>query len=150
MHYFIHHVPGRLRVKLPALKGKHNRTEEIQALLNSRAGIRVIEVNQIAGCVVVHYDPACVTADELLETLKEAGHLDLAGPISLFHGAAPDNMTRAIGNQALDNSEYLHVATRVGELFGKALANVFMKNVLEQTVFSLLTLFFASGGRGRR
>jgi hypothetical protein len=141
----VHHVPGRLRVKGPALKGKHNGADGIKEHLTARAGIQLVKVNRVAGSMVVHYDSTRVTAHELLELLREVAPVDCVGPVTPLSLRVKGNGTHTEGLAAM-RTGHLQVATRAGEIFGKTLARVFVKNVLEQSVFSLLTVLLTSGG----
>jgi hypothetical protein len=55
--HIVHHVPGRLRLKVPEAKGNADFLEDVKAALGPIQGIREIEVNSVTGSVLVHYDP---------------------------------------------------------------------------------------------
>jgi ABC-type proline/glycine betaine transport system substrate-binding protein len=121
MGHYIHHVSGRLRVKSPVIKKNAQRAEtDLQALFGATTGIHATEINKGAGCVIIYYDPEQVSADHILEALQEAGYLDHAAPTpSLLHRP--------------------HVATKAGDLFGKAVFNVVVNKALERSVVSLVS-----------
>ena len=52
----VHHVKGRIRVKLRGAKGNHRFLESVQQSLSPIAGVRNVEVNSATGTIVVHYD----------------------------------------------------------------------------------------------
>src|ERR1035437_4468295 len=52
----VHHVKGRIRVKLHDAKGNHRFLESVQQSLSPVAGVRNVEVNSATGTIVVHYD----------------------------------------------------------------------------------------------
>ena len=52
-----HHIPGRMRVKVPGAKGQPRVLRQIQQALASVPGIRRVEVNPATGSVLIHYDP---------------------------------------------------------------------------------------------
>jgi cation transport ATPase len=52
-----HHIPGRLRVKIPAAKGNPALLAQAQAALESLDGVHEVRVNQTTGSVIVEYDP---------------------------------------------------------------------------------------------
>src|SRR5437868_5747006 len=54
----LHHVPGRLRLRLPFAKADPARLEAIQSALGELAGVRRVNANPTLGTVVVQYDPA--------------------------------------------------------------------------------------------
>jgi hypothetical protein len=53
----IHHIPGRLRVKLPKAKGNYALLQQIKESISPRPGVKRVEVSATTGSVVVHYDP---------------------------------------------------------------------------------------------
>jgi hypothetical protein len=52
-----HHVPGRLRLKVPGAKGNPEFLEKVKDALAPISGITEIEVNPVTGSVLVQYDP---------------------------------------------------------------------------------------------
>src|ERR1035437_3431551 len=52
----VHHVKGRIRVKLHDAKGNHRFLESVQQSLSPVAGVRNVDVNSATGSIVVHYD----------------------------------------------------------------------------------------------
>jgi hypothetical protein len=54
----MHHVPGRLRMRLPLAKKNPSRLRAIQDALAGWAGISRVDANPTLGTVVIYYDPA--------------------------------------------------------------------------------------------
>jgi hypothetical protein len=52
-----HHVPGRLRFRIPDAKGNPERLEQARAALEVLEGVRSVDVNSVTGSVVIEYDP---------------------------------------------------------------------------------------------
>jgi hypothetical protein len=52
-----HHVPGRIRMKIPSAKGNAQQLEEYKETLSLIPGIQRIEVNPATGSIVLKYDP---------------------------------------------------------------------------------------------
>jgi copper chaperone CopZ len=76
MSTYIHDIPGRLRVKTPAIKGNDNAAAEVQRLLKIIEGIDSTAVNTTTGSVVINYNAKAVQSGKILDTLKESGYLD--------------------------------------------------------------------------
>jgi hypothetical protein len=76
LDYYIHEVPGRLRVKIPMIKYKRHRCERVQQVLADVEGIDQIAVNVATGSVLVYYDPDLTSSSEILEQLENNGYLD--------------------------------------------------------------------------
>lgn len=53
----VHHIPGRLRIKLPQAKGNHALMRRINESLSPHEGIRRVETNAMTGSVLIQYDP---------------------------------------------------------------------------------------------
>jgi cation transport ATPase len=72
---YIHHVPGRLRVRTPLLKGQAQRATQVQKTLAQLHGVRSAEVNPVTGSIKVHYDAGQTTHRPLLDHLRLCGYL---------------------------------------------------------------------------
>ena len=70
MGNYVHQVPGRLRVRIPAIRRNPRRGSDIKSMLNIY-GVGNIKVNSLTGGVVVFFDTAVITAQQLLAFLKE-------------------------------------------------------------------------------
>jgi len=114
MSYYIHDIPGRLRVKSPLLKRREHAALAVQRLLTPIDGITLTTVNPVTGSLVVHYDLEIVGSQDILEALKRAGYFDLA--------------------KAVTNDEYIYsTVSQTGRfvwrvLFGAAFETVFLKS----------------------
>jgi heavy-metal-associated domain-containing protein len=52
-----HHIPGRMRMKLPSAKGQHRMLQDIQQLIAPMPGVQRVEINPATGSVLVYYAP---------------------------------------------------------------------------------------------
>jgi hypothetical protein len=52
----VHHIPGRIRVRLPFLKGFSSSPEQIKDLMSPLPGIRKVDFNPITGSALISYD----------------------------------------------------------------------------------------------
>jgi hypothetical protein len=75
MSHYIHHLPGRLRVKSPRLKRNESEAARTVAHMQHLHGVRSAEVNTVTGSLLIHYDTNLVAAQTLLNTLRGLGHL---------------------------------------------------------------------------
>lgn len=95
MSYYLHHVPGRLRVKTPRIKKNRFIVEEIKQLLSSLSGIDSYEVNTVTGSIIINYDPRYISEDTIIRLLEETGYFD--------------------SSNAISNDQYIHTAvSRIG------------------------------------
>lgn len=118
---YIHHTPGRLRIK-----GLHfNRQSEtarraVQAL-ESLAGIEQIRLNPRAGSLTVHYQAARYSHSDLLAVLETTGCLHADKPV---HTAAP--------------ARALQPREGVAGVFGKALVGAIAQRTATRLIGALL------------
>jgi copper chaperone CopZ len=53
----IHHIPGRMRVKLPQMKGKSEALAKVKQSVCQMPGVTSVDTNTTTGSVLVNYDP---------------------------------------------------------------------------------------------
>ena len=75
MSYYVHQVPGRIRVRIPAIRHNRYRGTEVKHLLDV-VGVDTVEVNHLTGSVVANFNPDIVEARLLLAILSEKGYFD--------------------------------------------------------------------------
>ncbi len=118
MSHYIHHVPGRLRIKSAHLKQTECHT--LNTLLSELSGIESFRHNAKAGSVLVHYDPKSLNADDILYHLYKAGCLESG--VSTTLGRSPQSST---------------LVKQVGTVFGNALFGTLLRKSVETSVLSL-------------
>ncbi len=97
MNEYLHHVPGRMRLRARLFRSES--LERTQALRRLRAisGIRDMRLNEKAGSVTVYYDTSEITGETLLETLRrECPQATLPGAPSVRQPALPRTFQRPI------------------------------------------------------
>jgi hypothetical protein len=88
MSMHLHHVPGRLRIHVPAVKGCVVQARALEACLASIQSITHVECCTVTGSVIVHYDPSIVDAVVLLRSLgQENGSPEV---LKVWPASAPD------------------------------------------------------------
>jgi hypothetical protein len=122
MTYYVHQVPGRLRVKVPFLKHQPAKCELVINALAGHLGIQKIKVNQLTGSVVITYDQAAIDEDRILNVMEYEGFFD---------------STQAVKHDArLDRA-----ANRAGKAVGRAAFSYLVGRALESNGLSLLAAF---------
>jgi hypothetical protein len=76
MTYYIHNIPGRLRIKSPVVKHDTDAATEMVRLLEASIGVRSVSVSAITGSCLIHYDPAMTGPDALVLVLSRRGFFD--------------------------------------------------------------------------
>lgn len=72
----LHHVPGRLRVCLAALKRNEPAATRLRSTLLELEGVQSVSVNSGTGSVILHYNRDQFEPESLWTTLRDLGHLD--------------------------------------------------------------------------
>jgi copper chaperone CopZ len=114
MSQYIHHIPGRIRVRSKAFRCHGERARTAQAQLMAMDGVRDVQINPRASSIVVQYDPERLSRAELFATLEELGCM-----------AAVRRDTERAG--------------RLGETFGKALVGAAVQKAVEQSARTLVS-----------
>ena len=81
MTEYIHHIPGRLRVRFTCLRGNEEKTRAITNRLGSVTGVRSAVVNPLTGSVTVHYNTFETNSGVLLDFLKAEIGVDAQIPV---------------------------------------------------------------------
>ena len=121
MSYYVHNIPGRLRVKTPFVKGDPDTAESIRKLLEAVEGVDSTAVRTLTGSVIINYNAKTIDSGAILDILKRKGYFD--------------------ASQVQTNEEYMETAvTKAGGLIGKALVGLFLEKAFEGSALSLLTV----------
>lgn len=121
MQYYVHHIPGRLRIRIPSLRNNPRQIDTVKTLLDIK-GAEKIRVNQLTGSVVITYDLDGISAQALLGVLKDNDffHED--------HSITLDKQLQQVSHQA---------ARKVG----RAIVGWVVGRVLEANGLALLAAF---------
>ena len=130
MAYYIHHVPGRLRVKTLAVKRNEHLARVVKGFLADRQGVSAVDVNIVTGSIVVNYDKHILSSDTILRSLREMGYI---------HEVSPDKGLVVALQQ--DVSAYSQPLTDAVVKFSETVLNKLVETVLERFAMALIALF---------
>ncbi|AFM23728.1 HMA2 domain-containing protein [Desulfomonile tiedjei] len=122
MRYYVHEVPGRLRIKMPGLKRNKFKCTELECLLESLHGIGSVTANVLTGSVLIQFCPESICSHSILTLLSQEGYIDLTRAIS-----SPQYMEEAVSN--------------IGYAASKALLGLALDKAFEGTPLVLLAAF---------
>ncbi len=71
---FVHHVPGRLRVRIPALKRNEAEARAALRLIEAACGVMATKANLLTGSLTARYDSRLTSGAALLAILHDAGY----------------------------------------------------------------------------
>jgi copper chaperone CopZ len=121
MSYYIHSIPGRLRVKTPWIKGNQEKSLELECLLNGCAGVTKTMANPLTGSIVVNYDHKTVSERSIINVLENSGYFK--------------------ADQAQTHDQYIHgAASKAGKLVWNAVFGSFVGSALKGTPLSVLSV----------
>jgi len=99
MDHYMHEVPGRIRVKIPAVQRNPRAAAQLESVCTYLFGVESVTVNAVTGSLIVRYDKEKTHSKGILNRLKELGFVDeskLKSSQERFE-AATGNAARAIG-----------------------------------------------------
>ena len=73
-----HHVPGRIRVHVPSVKGNTDHAREMETHIGELTGVTRVESRVLTGSVIVQYDPKIIDAQLVWRRLRESGAVTAA------------------------------------------------------------------------
>jgi copper chaperone CopZ len=80
---YVHDLPGRLRVRIPATKGNSISAEKLVNRINALEGIASVDANPVTGSILIRYDTAIINAAACLAVLNHATVWEPARPIAV-------------------------------------------------------------------
>lgn len=79
MNYYVHHTPGRLRVRTPVIWKREYKALAAERLYAGFDGVYLVRASALTGSVVVHFDPEIVSVEAVAGRLVEASYLPAWG-----------------------------------------------------------------------
>ncbi|MBF0398195.1 MAG: hypothetical protein HQK78_15570, partial [Desulfobacterales bacterium] len=74
--YYLHDIPGRLRIKSPKLKKNKKAVTEVKNMFNGINGISNLDFNLNTGSMLVSYDSKAVNKNNIINLMNEKGYFD--------------------------------------------------------------------------
>jgi Heavy metal associated domain 2 len=68
---YTHHIPGRIRARLAAIKRNPAQAAALQQWLASLDGVKRVETNPLTGSVLIQYAEAEVRGEDLMARMRE-------------------------------------------------------------------------------
>jgi copper chaperone CopZ len=70
---YVHAIEGRVRIKIPELKGSLERAQFLESCLLAVDGLRSVSANPTTGNVLILYEEETVTLDDIHDHLRKLG-----------------------------------------------------------------------------
>ena len=123
MSCYLHHVPGRVRIKIPDIKGKPIYAQELEKKLKVISGVYIASVNSLTGSVLAYYDEGSTNACAITDVVSRETGVDLS------KACPPDKYV----GEALSKTGLM-----VGEKIGKAALGIAIGQIFEGSPMALL------------
>jgi cation transport ATPase len=121
MSYYMHNVPGRLRVKSPLLKRNNDAGNELKKALSTIQGVAAVDFNPTTGSLLINYNHRVTKHEDIISLLERKGYFD---------------RTRAVTNESAIHA----AAEKTGRVVGKAVLGIAIDKALEGSALSLIGL----------
>jgi Heavy metal associated domain 2 len=72
---YSHAIPGRLRIKIPQVKGSEVNAQKVERVLRSRDSVNSVKANPLTGNVLVLFDADSLTHTDVIDILIQQGYL---------------------------------------------------------------------------
>ena len=98
---YVHALEGRLRIKIPEVKGAPYQAREVERHLQLMTGLEEVSANPITGNVLIIYDPSLLREDQIISTLQEFGYLEEASSRSKGDGMV-EKLTTVVASSLME------------------------------------------------
>jgi hypothetical protein len=128
---YCHTVRGRMRVKLPGLKGSPREAERLAATVRQLPGVTEAAANPTTGSLLVLFDPQQTDHAAIVEFLRERGEIG-PGTAVLIGANRPASRSTSSAHPLAE------IAWCAGSAIGKEILKGALGHVLRDTPWSLL------------
>lgn len=102
MSHYSHHIPGRLRVRVGAVKRNAQNARTLQMGIQGMSGVRSVEVNLLTGSILVLYDPDRCDTCAVLSLFNSWGHKQDSGSSDPFGGGFPEKVAKTVAGYLIE------------------------------------------------
>ncbi len=133
MIHHLHHVPGRLRLRVPAIKRNEHHARAVGSVLRETDGVLRHEVSSVTGSVVVHYAPGRLDPQRLIDRLRELAPelAPSAAPATTGAALVPWQPVSALRLPAVGERSLV-------QQIGKTLATSLTEKLIERSALALV------------
>jgi hypothetical protein len=78
MEYYIHYVPGRIRIQTPILHENLNKAEQFGRFMKGIGGITAVETHTVTGSAIIHFDERKINCEQVIGILEKNAYFSLA------------------------------------------------------------------------
>jgi len=107
MNTYIHILEGRIRVKVPEVKGDPVNSALVVRIMHQLQGVTQVHANPMTGNVLVLFDATRIRPEHLIQALQAHGYLTRPEVTSLQSAASPSAgrpLVEALVNMAFEKA----------------------------------------------
>ncbi|HAM50526.1 MAG TPA: hypothetical protein DCP92_07435 [Nitrospiraceae bacterium] len=117
--YYIHDVPGRIRIISKHIKRNPQAADEVRMVLSTLTGVATVHINLTTGSMLIYYNPKAVKVADIITILERKGYFDRT--------------------KAISNDDYFRKGlSKAGEIVVKTVVGTFIGNAMGNTPLSFL------------
>jgi copper chaperone CopZ len=79
---YLHVLDGRLRIKVPEVKGAPLKASKVTGALSKLRGVTYVQANPTTGSVLVLFESEIISPEQIVQALRQTGCLLEAGVVS--------------------------------------------------------------------
>ncbi len=83
--FYIHALEGRLRIKIPQVKGAVRQAQEVERHLVLITGVEDVSANPTTGNVLIHYNSRLIQQQDIISWLEKLGYLPHCQQMKVGH-----------------------------------------------------------------
>lgn len=121
MSFYIHNIPGRLRLRSALIKKNPEVAKNVKEILETIKGVEVLDLNVLTGSILIKYDTETTKPEDIILLLERNGYFNIS--------------------MATTNDDYIYSAVqKAGKAFFRAIVGAIIGPSVEGTPLSLLTV----------
>lgn len=128
MSHYVHHLPGRLRVKTSIIKRNEKEAARLRDLLTRLDGVRAHEVNLVTGSILITYDTDATDVQTILTFLKNHGYIEGITVLDR-HSDLVSKVSSKVGSK---------MGSSMGKAFSEAVFGFVVEKALERSAVALI------------
>ncbi len=78
MGYYVHYVPGRIRIQTPKLYENPGNAEQFERFMKGIEGITAVETHIVTGSATMHFDEKKINCEQVIGILEKNAYFSLA------------------------------------------------------------------------
>jgi hypothetical protein len=109
MEYYIHYVPGRIRIQTPKLHENTVNAQQFEEIMKKIGGITAVETHTVTGSAIIHFDDKRINCEQIIGILETNAYFSLA------HAETCDEVIEKATEKVLGVAEKIIVDSLGGE-----------------------------------